>query len=391
MREMDYWVWFSSLAGLGPVKARTLLEAYGDPKIIFNLSESELKTNRQLTKKNVEEILSMENRERITKINDLMLKNDIKVIDISDADYPQGLREIYDPPVALYYRGKLKLSEFSIAVVGSRRTTNYGAFSAKKLSYELAMRGVQIISGLARGIDSIAHEGCLDAGGKTAAVLGCGPECIYPPENVGLYDNILKSGGLILSEYPPGTPPLQYNFPARNRIISGISSGVLVVEAAKRSGSLITAGFALEQGREVFAVPGNIDCAYSRGTNQLIRDGAKMVLEVEDILEEFDYRVEAYISNDKIDKKIQNASSSMASIVKIKGNTVNVNPEAKNYRGLSTEEIRIVKIIQKGIHHIDEIIQRSNIPPGEINNILFMLEMKGVINQLPGKLFEMCM
>ncbi len=391
MRDMDYWVWFSSLAGLGPVKARTLLETYGDPKIIFNLTESELKTNRQLTKKNVDEILCMEKRERITKINDLMLENDIKVIDIADADYPQGLREIYDPPIALYYRGKFKLSEFSIAVVGSRRTTNYGAFSAKKLSYELAMRGVQIISGLARGIDSIAHEGCLDAGGKTAAVLGCGPDFIYPPENARLYDSILKSGGLILSEYPPGTPPLQYNFPARNRIISGISSGVLVVEAAKRSGSLITAGFALEQGREVFAVPGNIDCAYSRGTNQLIRDGAKIVLEVEDILEEFDYRVEAYIRNNKIDKKIQNTSSSMASMINIKSNKVNVNPEAKIYRGLSTEEIRIVKIIQKGIHHIDEIIQRSNIPAGEINNVLFMLEMKGVINQLPGKLFEMCM
>ena len=390
MRDMDYWVWFSSLAGLGPVKARTLLEMYGDPKIIFNLTESELKINKHLTKKNVEEILCMEKRERITKINDLMLKNDIKVIDISDADYPKGLREIYDPPIALYYRGKYKLSEFSIAVVGSRRTTNYGAFSAKKLSYELAMRGVQIISGLARGIDSIAHEGCLDAGGKTAAVLGCGPDCIYPPENARLYDCILKSGGLILSEYPPGTPPLQYNFPARNRIISGISSGVLVVEAAKRSGSLITAGFALEQGREVFAVPGNIDCAYSRGTNQLIQDGAKMVLEVEDILEEFDYRVEAYIRNDKIDKKIQNASSTMGSMINIKSNKVNVNPEAKTYRGLSTQEIRIIKIIQKGIHHIDEIIQRSNIPAGDINNILFMLEMKGVINQLPGKLFEMC-
>lgn len=396
MRDMDYWIWFSSLSGLGPVKARKLLEKYGDPKIIFDLDQAELESNNQLTKRNVEEILCREKRDGIAKINEIMIKNDIKIIDIYDADYPQNLREIYDPPITLYYRGKFRLSELSIAVVGSRKTTNYGAFSAKKLSYELAMRGVHIVSGLARGIDSIAHEGCLDAGGKTVAVLGCGPDYVYPPENAHLYDSILKSGGLILSEYPPGTPPLQYNFPARNRIISGISSGVLVVEAAKRSGSLITAGFALEQGREVFAVPGNIDCAYSRGTNQLIREGAKMVLEVNDILEEFDYRIETCKRFDNKDIKLQNTSKNTRTIKatagmrNIKNRMVNLNSGTGIYRGLTTEEIRVVKIIQEGVHHIDEIIQRSNIPAGDINNILFMLEMKGVINQLPGKIFEMC-
>ncbi|MDF2986906.1 MAG: protecting protein DprA [Eubacterium sp.] len=373
MREIDYWIWLSSLEGLGPVKAGKLLNTYQHPGIIYNLTETELKQNRQLTPRNVGELMNAEKRERVNTINSLMIKNDIKLVTVFDSQYPEKLRQIYDPPITLYYKGKFRVSELSIAIVGSRRTTNYGAFSAKKLSYELGLRGVQIVSGLARGIDSIAHEGCLDAGGKTVAVLGCGLDCIYPPENHTLFENIIKTGGLILSEYPPGMPPLQYNFPARNRIISGISSGVLVVEAAKRSGSLITADYALEQGREVFAVPGNIDCAYSKGTNQLIREGAKIVLSVEDILEEFDYK-----------EDIDSGKSTKAS------DKININPEANIYKGLSTEEIRIVKIIQKGIHHIDEIIQRSNISAKDINNILFMLEMKGVIAQLPGKLFEMC-
>lgn len=372
MRDIDYWVWFSSLSGLGSFKARKLLEAYNHPKFIYDLSESELKENPQLTEKNISELLNRERREKISKVNDLMLKNDIKAVTLFDCNYPELLKQIYDPPIVLYYKGSFRLSEFSIAMVGSRKTTNYGAYTAKKLSYELAMRGVQIISGLARGIDSIAHEGCLDAGGKTVAVLGCGLDYIYPPENIYLYENILKSGGLILSEYPPGTPPLQHHFPARNRIISGLSSGVLVVEAAKRSGSLITAGFALEQGREVFAVPGNIDCAYSKGTNQLIRDGAKMVLGIEDILEEFDYQAETEIND---------------SDACCKKNSTDL--EATIYRGLSTEEIRVVKVIRKGIRHIDEIIDSCNISAKDINNILFMLEMKGVIVQLQGKVFEM--
>ncbi len=374
MREIEYWIWISSLEGLGAFKAMSLLKRYKHPREIYEMSEQELKQSRLLTEKNIHEILDSHKRERVIQIYQSMIKYNIKMINIFDAIYPNNLRQIYDPPIALYYIGKLAINDFAIAIVGSRKTTNYGSFSAKKLSYELAMKGVQIISGLARGIDSIAHEGALDAGGKTIAVLGCGLDNIYPPENTRLFENIIKSDGLVLSEYPPGMPPLQHNFPARNRIISGISSGVLVVEAAKRSGSLITASFALEQGREVFAIPGNIDCAYSKGTNQLIRDGAKMVMSVEDILEEFEFKEEIYI-NDKQDDYAKRKNKTNFSI----------------YKGLSTEEIRMVKIIANGIHHIDEIIERSNITAKEVNNLLFMLEIKGVISQLPGNLYEICL
>lgn len=372
MREIDYWIWISSLEGISAVKAMGLLEIYKHPRIIYEMSENELKQTKLLTEKNIQEILDKEKRDRVKQIDQLMVKHNIKMVNIYDECYPNNLKQIYDPPIALYYIGKFKIDDFAIAIVGSRRTTNYGAYSARKMSYELSLRGVQIVSGLARGIDSIAHEGCLAAGGKTIAVLGCGLDTIYPPENIKLFEDIILSNGLLISEYPPGMPPLQHNFPARNRIISGISSGVLVVEAAKRSGSLITAYYALEQGREVFAIPGNIDCAYSIGTNQLIKDGAKMVLCLDDILEEFNYGEE-----------ILNNQENQSDVPK-RSHKTNHNI----FKGLSTEEIRLVKIISNGIHNIDEIIDRSNISTKEVNNILFMLEMKGIISQLPGKIFE---
>ena len=374
MKEIEYWIWISSLQGLGAVKAMALLQLYKAPSTIYFMTEQELKEINFLTAKNIKEILDIQKRERVATIHSLMVKHNIKLLNIFDDRYPNNLKQIYDPPIALYYKGKFQINDFTIAIVGSRRTTNYGAHSAKTLSYQLALRGIQIVSGLARGIDRIAHEGCLDASGKTIAVLGCGLDSIYPPENKGLFEKIIKSEGLILSEYPPGMPPLQHNFPARNRIISGISSGVLVVEAARRSGSLITVSYALEQGREVFAVPGNIDSAYSNGTNHLIKDGAKMVINVEDILEEFQYG--EIVNND------------------ITTNNPSIAFRNKNFsifKGLNTEEIRIVKIISNGIHHIDEIIERSNISAREVNNLLFMLEMKGIITQQPGKMFEMCL
>ncbi len=371
MRDIEYWIWLSSLEGLSPKKAFDLLDKFKSPDVIYGLSENELKNTKGLTEKNIKELLNSDKRARVGTIYQAMVRNNIKMVNIYEETYPQKLKNIYDPPIALYYKGKLEYDSFSIAIVGSRRTTVYGAKAAGRLSYDLSMRGVAIVSGLARGIDSIAHRGCLDAGGKTIAVLGSGLDNIYPQENAGLFKEIIDSKGLVLTEYPPGMPPLQHNFPARNRIISGISGGVLVVEAAKRSGSLITAGCALEQGREVFAVPGNIDCAYSMGTNQLIKEGAKLVLNASDILEEFEYG------------RIQNFTP-------IHEDTNNeICTEYLNlFKGLTTDEIKILKVILKGAHNIDEILVRSNISAKDANSILFMLEMKGIIGQNPGKSFE---
>ncbi|MBR4261382.1 MAG: DNA-processing protein DprA [Clostridia bacterium] len=215
-----------------------------------------------------------------------MEKNNIKKINVYDEEYPEKLKSIYDKPLVLYAEGNIELlKEKSIAIVGSRECSKYGMNVSEKLSYNLAKENICIISGLAKGIDRYAHIGALRAGGKTIAVLGNGLDTIYPYENKDLYELILKNNGLIITEYILGTKPNRLNFPARNRIISGLSDGIVVVEAGEKSGALITAEFGMEQGKEVFAVPGNIDSLKSVGTNQLIKDGASIVLDYKDIVD----------------------------------------------------------------------------------------------------------
>ena len=215
-----------------------------------------------------------------------MEKNDIKTINMYDKEYPEKLKNIYDKPHVLYAKGNIRLlQEKCVAIVGSRDCSTYGMNVCKKLSYNLAKENICIISGLARGIDRYAHIGALKAGGKTIAVLGNGLDTIYPYENKDLYELILKNNGLIITEYIIGTKPNRLNFPARNRIISGLSDGIVVVEAGEKSGALITAEFGMEQGKEVFSVPGNIDSLKSVGTNQLIKDGASIVLDYKDVVD----------------------------------------------------------------------------------------------------------
>lgn len=212
-------------------------------------------------------------------------KSKIKIIKIEDKDYPEKLKNIYNPPKELYVLGNEKiLNETAIAIVGSRNCTKYGAQNAYKFAYEIAKRNICVISGLARGIDTYSHKGAVLAKGKTIAVLGCGLDVIYPSENFELYKKIVQTGGTIITEYPLGTKPKRYNFPERNRIISGLSDGILVVEARKKSGTMITVEFALEQGREVYAIPGNISSDSSYGTNELIKEGATPVTNVNDII-----------------------------------------------------------------------------------------------------------
>lgn len=281
-----YWVWLSSINNLSLDIIYKLLERYKEPEKIWYLDKKDLE-RLDINKENINKILDIYYKQNIDNIMFYIKKNNIKVISINDKEYPESLKRIYDPPIVLYANGNLNLlNNKSIAIVGCRLCSVYGKIITKKLAYNLSEKNITIISGMARGIDSYAHIGALEAKGSTIAVLGSGIDVIYPKENERLYYEIIRNNGLILSEYIVGTKPIPINFPRRNRIISALSNGVLVTEAKIRSGSFITVDFALEQGKDIFAVPGNINSINSEGTNSLIKQGAKLVTCVEDILDE---------------------------------------------------------------------------------------------------------
>ncbi len=280
-----YWIWFSRLEKLTNIQRGILLKRYKSPDKIWNLSENDLKKMNELSDECIKDILKKTYRENLEKYEEYHNKNHIKMITVYDKCYPEKLKRIYDSPVLLYAKGNIKLlNSKGIAMVGCRDCTNYGKSVARKMAYKLAKRNITIISGLAKGIDKFSHIGALEGEGNTIAVLGHGLDIIYPNENYELSELIEKNNGLIVTEYVIGTKPNKYTFPARNRIISGLSDGVIVVEAKERSGSLITADFALEQGKEVFAVPGNIDSMNSQGTNELIKQGANPITNCDDVL-----------------------------------------------------------------------------------------------------------
>ena len=296
----------------------------------------------------------------------------IKKILINDAEYPEILKSIHRPPQELYINGSFKEEDKnSVAIVGSRRATRYGLEMAERIAFDLALRGVTIVSGMARGIDSAAHRGALKARGRTIAVMGSGHNYIYPPENKDLYGQIAETGAVI-TEFENDVAPLPGNFPVRNRIISGLSLGLVVVEAARNSGALITADFALEQGREIFAVPGKISSATSAGAHDLIKDGAKLVQSADDILEELKLRViepatdkEKILLDGKISKKAK----------------------AYIYNSLTDDERKVYKILDDDPLYIDDVVRESKVAPGLISKVILSLEIKKLIKELPGKQF----
>lgn len=262
-----------------------LLKEFKTIKNIYNADKESLLKVQGIGKGIVDNIVNKDIKNSVEKHLEYMQKNKIEIISIDDERYPNSLRNIYDPPISIYVKGNINiLNNQSIAIVGCRNSSNYGNNVAMKFSYNLSSNNVSIISGLAMGIDKYAHLGAIQANGKTIAVLGNGLDTIYPLENKGIANKILQLGGVIISEYPLGTKPLKMNFPARNRIISGMSKGVLVVEAQEKSGTLITVDFAIEQGKEVYVIPGNITSKNSVGTNELIRQGAKLVTDFREIL-----------------------------------------------------------------------------------------------------------
>lgn len=284
---MEYWVWLSRIEKINNKTIEKLLSIYKTPKEIWKQTSKGL-LNNGVEINQVQEIVNPKYRQNLESYVKYMKNHKIEIITRYDKDYPEKLKQIYDPPQILYLQGNREiLNQNSIAIVGARICSNYGKTITEKFAYELAKKNIVIISGLARGIDSYAHKGTLQAKGKTIGVLGCGLDRTYPVENQNLATEILLNKGAIISEYVIGTKPMAINFPRRNRIISGLSDGVLVVEAKQRSGSFITVDFALEQGKEVYAVPGNINSITSEGTNELIKQGAKIVTKVQDITEDF--------------------------------------------------------------------------------------------------------
>lgn len=296
----------------------------------------------------------------------------IRSISIDDAEYPQILKTIHAPPHRLYINGSLKEEDSNaVGIVGSRRATRYGLEMAERLAFDIASYGVTVVSGMARGVDSAAHSGALKARGRTIAVMGSGHGHIYPPENKDLYAKIARNGAVI-TEFEDAMEPLAWNFPIRNRIISGLSLGLIVVEAARNSGALITADYALEQGREVFSVPGKISSATSSGTNELIKDGAKLIQTADDVLEELKLH------------KVQAVSADIKDLIDGK---ISKKTRAYVYNSLTDDEKKVYKILSDEPVYIDDVVEDSKVEPGRIAKVLLSLQIKRIIKELPGKNF----
>jgi DNA processing protein len=355
------WIALASIPGLGNIGSKNLIERFGCPEAVFDATLGELLKVDAVRESTARRILKGEFLLDADKELQRLEKYGGRLITLLDPFYPSSLREIHDPPLVLYAKGReFPSSHPFIAVVGSRNATHYGLKSAETMGMGLARRGMGVVSGLARGIDSAAHRGCLRGGGFTVAVMGTGLNVIYPGANRNLFEEIMNSGA-VLSEFPLDTPPEPRNFPIRNRIISGMSSGVVVVEATRKSGSLITAFCALDQGREVFAVPGSIDSFKSMGSHHLIKQGAKLVENADDVLD-------GLLFDDNLDK--------------------GVDPGGYLHHGeLEASERKILEVVGAYPIHIDEILRSACLDAAEGSSLLMKMELKGILKQLPGKMF----
>ena len=377
MDNLRYWLILNAIYGLGTQRMRLLLRHFGSPKATLEASCKQLKEVPGIGGELARRTVNWNKYIDLEKEFALIEKHKVKVIIIEDKSYPQLLSKIFDPPLVLYVKGEfLPADQVPIAIVGSRRPSIYGRMTAERLGRELAGRGLTVVSGMARGIDSAAHKGALAAKGRTIAVLGSGLDVVYPPENKNLMEEISKRGAVI-SEFPMSTKPDRGNFPKRNRTISGLSLGVVVVEAAQRSGALITVDCALEQGREVFALPGKIDSVTSQGTNRLIQQGAKLVTTGKDIIEE-------------LEPIMENLQVSMGSK---KGREAECKQPGEEHKAklppppLKEDEKNVYELLSDEPQHIDSLIQESRLPASKVSSILMMLQIKKLIKELPGKMF----
>jgi len=362
MNATEACIALNMLPTVGPVRLRKLLEVFRQPQQVLVAKRSELRKVEGIGNEVADQISTWESTVDLAAELERVRDFGATVITQESPSYPRPLREIHAPPIVLYVWGELQERDHhAIGVIGARRTTHYGMESAKKLSYQLAYAGLTVISGLARGIDTAAHQGALAAKGRTVAVIGAGLAKLYPPENAVLAEKIRSGNGAIVSEFSMAVEPDRQTFPIRNRIISGWSHGILVVEAGLNSGALITSAQALEQGRSVYAVPGHINAPSAMGSNRLIQQGAKLVMDASDILDD----LQILLPDTK------------------------PSPEAavRPLPPLSEEERRVYDAIEQTETPIDDIAAKSELPTSMVSSILLQLELKRLVKQLPGKYF----
>ena len=416
MELLRYWIWLTTIHGLSLRTQHTLIRCFGGPEEVFLADRERLEASGILSGKELDTLDRRDLRQADQVLEDCR-KGGYSILTIQDAAYPQRLKAIADPPLVLYYMGTLLPFDAlpAVTVVGSRNPTGYGMICAKNLGYELGASGALVVSGAAKGIDSLALKGALGAGGPVAAVLGNGLDVYYPYESKSLYLDVIDRGCL-MTEYVPGTKPLGSNFPRRNRIMSGLSLAVLVVEARRNSGSLITAEFALEQGRDVYAVPGNIGIDACKGSNQLLRDGAGLVTCGWDLLENYQHEypdclrragggplsltpMEKAEAADAAEEKPAEAPKSQIfdapPVPEPKEKTID-NTENRDYIDLqkivpelSEEEQSILECLQDGETLVDDVITGTGLSAARVLSSLTLLEVRGLVQQLPGKRFRL--
>lgn len=348
-----YWIGFNKVPGIGAARLQALLDYFGELEIAWRASAHDLQ-QAGLDRRSLANLLMVRDKLDLEAEMDRLERASVHVFTWEDPDYPPHLRQVFNAPPILYVRGRIESrDEWAVAIVGTRRASVYGKEVARMLGAGLAQAGVTVVSGMARGIDSVAHRACLEAGGRSIAVLGCGVDVVYPPENARLATELVERGAMV-SEYALGTQPEGSNFPPRNRIISGLTLGTVVIEAGSGSGALITADFAAEQGREVFAVPGNVFNRGSQGTNQLIQQGAKLVRNVADVLEELNLTM------------VSEQAQARAVI-----------PENE------TEALLLDHLSAEPVH-VDQLRRIVQLPIAQVSSTLALMELKGMVRQVGG-------
>ena len=368
MKTMDalYLAAIGAVGGISRSKLLKLVQIFGSAQAVYEAEPQQLLAAGVVKEEAVADFTNKRRSDLLSRLQRFCDRQGVRLISYQDADYPQSLLQIADPPLVLYVKGVLPPAGYALAVVGSRECTEYGKKAAKLFTKDLAARNIPIISGGARGIDTEAHEACLSVGGKTVAVLGCGVDIAYPEENAGLFERIVRSGGAVISEYAPGMRPLAKNFPARNRIIVGLSQGVLVAEAKLKSGAIITANIAADEGRDVYCVPGNIFDATSKGCHELIRTGAKLVDTPQDILE------------DKVQWELAQKERFIQPSIFDFGESQEEAPAPAATTALGT---RLLELLQGGSLPLEELVEGSGADFASVSMELLELQGAGLVSQ----------